>query len=215
VDEDKIELAEDLLDEYNEAVGRGQHPPFSQAQIARIVSKSTGSSISQQSISRYNAQDMSPKARAERKAGLGHPLLQHWMENECGGLVFYGALHHKLVDTELLQSHIEKRWHHKVNHQFISDLKKRLNISSQRVRFSSEAETNEQTLYDIASVIERIQYLVSIQGVKPEQIYAVDKMFVKDKPGGTTGLGPKGLYDHLTFRCLYRPHFNPQRSHKN
>ena len=142
---------------------------------------------------------MSLEARMEREGREVHSLLKEWQEKECGGLVFYGCLHHKFVDTPLVQSHISKRWSVEVSHQFISDLKKRLHISSQRVRFSSQAETNDQTLRDIESVLERIQYLVKEQGVKPSQIYAVDKMFIKDKPGGVSGLGPTGLYVPISF----------------
>ncbi len=180
-----------LLEEYNEAIDKGLQTPYSQSQIARIVSKSTGLSISQHTVSRYNQMDMSHEARLERDEHQVHHLLLPWQENECGGLIFYGALHHKFIDSSILQTHI-------YSPSYISDLVKKLHISFQRARMAYESETNTQTLFDIKQV-ERVHYLLNVSGVQPKQIYTVDKIFVKDKPSALLGLGPKGLYIFLNF----------------
>jgi len=65
VKEEQIELVKELLDEREQAIAH-HRPHFSQRQIANIVSKTTGSSISQQSVSRYSSQDMSIEARRRR-----------------------------------------------------------------------------------------------------------------------------------------------------
>lgn len=194
VKEEQIELVKELLDEREQAIAH-HRPHFSQRQIANIVSKTTGSSISQQSVSRYSSQDMSIEAREEReKHRQWNQKLELWQKNEVAGMVFFGNLFHKNVDTQIVMSYIWKRFEVHVSPDWVSDWMVAMHLSSRKVRYASASEMNQQTYDDMISFQESIKYLTEIQKVGPEQIYFVDKMYVGDKPKhGVNNIGPKGL----------------------
>jgi hypothetical protein len=108
--EEKIQLAQELLAESHEDKDAGQRH-LSQRQIAIIVSKTTNSYVSQQTVSNWNKADLSKEARSNRlERRVWNKVLLEWMEMEVVGLVFYGCLHHLDTSTAVVIQYIRKRF---------------------------------------------------------------------------------------------------------
>lgn len=190
---DKIKLAEELLEEYHDEKEKGL-PHYSQKQIAVIIKKSTGSSISQQTLSRWDRTDMSEEAREVRLSHrIWNSLLEMWMENEVHGLVFYGRLHHESIGSKVIQRYIDKRFEVRVNPDWIVDWKHRHHLVSHFAKFASENELTEAAVTGVAEVIQQIRFLFKFHNLKASQLYAVDKMYVGSKILPSREIGPKGL----------------------
>lgn len=194
---ERLELVEELMEEYHEEKDQGL-PHYSQNQIASIVKKTTGSSISQQTISRWDRTDMSKEAREMRLSHrIWNSLLERWMENEVHGLVFYGRLHHKSVGSKLIQSYIDKRFEVHVHPDWIVDWKKRHHLVSHSARFASTTELTEAAFNGVVELIQNIRYLFKYNHLKPSQLHAIDKIYIGSKNLANQEIGPKGLCDFL------------------
>ncbi len=191
---EKIELAEELLEEYHDSLRHGDLH-YSQRQIASIVKKTTHSNISQQTISRWDRTDISKESRDLRLSHrVWNSALEKWMEKEVHGLVFYGRLFHEATGSKIISRYIDKRFGVAVRPDWITDWEHRHHLVSHFARFAPESELTTIAVDGMIEVIKNIRFLFHLNQLKPSQLYAVDKMYIGSKILTSREIGPQGLY---------------------
>lgn len=69
-----------------------------------------------------------------------------------------------------------------------------MKLSSQRMVAASDVELKRERKQECVKLVKEIRRLFRSGSLRPPQLYAVDKMYVKDKPTYASQVAPIGLY---------------------
>lgn len=135
--------------------------------------------------------DQSPFAVEERRLSRGHNrLLEPSEERETAGYAIYRGMHNKKTSTGRVIEYVWDEFEIEVTPDWVTDFKKRQHLSSRLCSNASSAEMNADSIQAGIDFLEEVRAL----RLKPEQMYAVDKIYIKDQPKWTRSIAPVGMY---------------------
>jgi hypothetical protein len=138
---------------------------------------------------RYH-QDQSPEAIEQRRIARAHNrLLQPFEERETAGFAVYRSMHNKQTSTGRIIKYVWDEFKVEVSLDWVTDFKKRQHLSSRLCSHASAGEMSAASIQQSIDFIERVRAL----RLRPEQMYAVDKIYIKDQPKWTRSIAPVGM----------------------